>query len=343
MLGFMAPKAKNTLSSAFSTKTENLLALAANLAVANTPADLIDIAYETKPAGNVKTAAVGARNYGFWGAGFGDFFTQEGHNSNPHITDTAAGLVIGFDYYGYQNGIFNITAGYTHNDITEGNDAGGGSSNGGSLSLYGTGYLGDGYLEGGVLGGYNKFDMSRHIVIGGSMPFDGTATSSFNDWVLMPHLGGGYDLMFSWGALEPFVSLDWVVNFQEAYQEKGAFPLNNEIESKNPSVLRSQIGLNVYETWDNATSALLFQQSVSYINKAFFNTNMVSQIVVPSTVTPGSFTVLTYNKTLNLAGVSAELFYKHKRSGFFASGAYSGEFGTSYISNSITGTLGVFF
>jgi hypothetical protein len=66
-------------------------------------------------------------------------------------------------------------------------------------------------------------------------------------------------------------------------------------------------------------------------------------IVAPTAGVPSSFTVLTYNKTLNLVGVAAELFYKHKPSGFFLSGAYQGEFGSGYTSNDITGTLGVFF
>ncbi len=162
----------------------------------------------------------------------------------------------------------------------------------------------------------------------------------------MPHLGGGYDWMMNWGVVEPFASLDWAVSFQRGYKETGAAPLNNQIHGQHPSILRSQVGLNVYETWDDEKHALIFQQSASYINKTLFKTKMTAAIIIPTALpagAPSSFTVQTYNKNLNLGGIGFELFYKHKPSGFFLSTTYQGEFGTTYMSNDITGTLGVFF
>jgi uncharacterized protein with beta-barrel porin domain len=185
--------------------------------------------------------------------------------------------------------------------------------------------------------------MKRDVVIPGPFPFHATAKSSFNDWLVMPHLGGGYDWMMNWGVIEPFASVDWAVSFQRAYKETGASPLNMQIKGKTPSILRSQIGLNIYETWDNEKYAFIFQQSASYVNKALFNTKMSAAIVIPTVIPAGSFTVQSYNKTLNLGAVGLELFYKHKPTGFFLSTTYQGEFGSSYMSNDITGTVGVFF
>ncbi|HEV7736841.1 MAG TPA: autotransporter outer membrane beta-barrel domain-containing protein, partial [Chlamydiales bacterium] len=282
-------------------------------------------------------------NYGFWGAGFGDFLSQDKQHANPKITDTASGMMLGFDYYGYQNGIFTLASGYVHNDISEECCAGSGTSNGGMLSFYGTGNIGNGYIEGGFLGGYNRFNMQRNIALTGPLPFYATAESSFNTWTLMPHFSGGYDWMMDWGIVEPFGSVDWAVTFQESYKEKGAAPLNDKIKSQNPSILRSQLGINFYETWECEKHAFIFQQSASYINQALFSTKMSAAIILAPTAVPGAFTVWTYDQTLNLGGVGGKLFYKHKPSGFFVSGAYQGEFGTSFMSNDITGTLGVFF
>jgi hypothetical protein len=214
-------------------------------------------------------------------------------------------------------------------------------------SFYGTGMIGNGYIEGGLLGGYNRFHLQRNIAYGGPIPFCGTAKSSFNNWMMMPHLGGGYDWMLDWGIVEPFGSLDWAISFQKGYKEKGATPLNTRIRRQTPSILRSQLGINFYETWDSAKHLCIFQESASYINKALFSTKMRSSIIVaPSTApagVPTSFSLWTYDQVLNLGGIGFELFYKHKPTGFFLSTTYQGEFGTSYMSNDITGTLGVFF
>lgn len=305
------------------------------------------IAQHGKPYGHSRTATSQPENYSVWGTGFGDFISQKGRNSNPRIHDTAAGVVVGSDYYGVQNGIFSLSVGYLHNDISEKRNFGSGTSNGATLGLFGTGMICDGYVEGGVLGGYNRFNMVRNVIIEGPDPFFAKASSSFNNWLVMPHLGGGYDWMMSWGVVEPFARLDWAVSFQESYSEQGAAPLNMHIHSQTPSILRSEVGLNVYETWDNEQHACIFAQSVSYINKSIFSANMQSALIfAPSSApagAPSSFTLWTYDRVLNLGGVDLDLFYKHKKTGFFLSGHYHGEFGGAYLSNEVTGTLGAFF
>ncbi|HEV7737000.1 MAG TPA: autotransporter domain-containing protein, partial [Chlamydiales bacterium] len=348
----------NSMTAAFNTKSASLLALAENGPHSNLPANLDQTLAqepgakesgneENKPAGRARTMAAKPERFSVWATGFGDFLSQDGMHSNPKIRDTASGAVIGFDYYGCQNGIFTLSAGYLHNDIKESGHLGSGTSQGGMLSLYGTGYIGDGYIEGGALGGYHRFHMKRNISIPAPTPFFETAQSSFNDWVLMPHLGGGYDWMMNWGVVEPFTSFDWAMSFQETYKEKGASPLNTQIKSQSPSILRSQVGMNVYETWDKEKHSILIQESVSYVNKTFFNTKMKAALIIaPSSMpagAPSPFTVQTYDRMLNLVGVGAELFYKHKPSGFFLSAAYQGEFGNGYKSNDIMGTLGIFF
>jgi uncharacterized protein with beta-barrel porin domain len=337
-----------SLSSALHLKNESLMA-ANGPFEPNTPADyeLIAAAREDQPAGSVKKLGAKTENYSFWAAGFGDFLSQDGENSNPKITDTATGATVGFEYYGCQNGIFNVSAGYLHNDITEAGRAGNGTSNGGTLSVYGTGYLGHGYLEAGALGGYNQFDLSRIVRIAGATPFNATAKSSFHQWLAVPHLGGGYDWMFNWGVVEPFASIDWAFSFQPSYREKGASPLNMKIQRQTPSILRSEVGLNVYETWDKPTFVCIFEQSASYVNKTLFNTQMKATMTVAQATSvggvPSAMTLFTYNHILNLGSVAAELFYKHKKSGLFVSGAYQGEFGTRYMSNDVVGTIGVYF
>jgi uncharacterized protein with beta-barrel porin domain len=357
MLRHMREKSlkKKPLSVALLTKFENLTAMVGEAPMPSVPADLQEdvVASGTlkkrgrQPAGKTRTAAVAQENYGFWATGFGEFITTQEQHKNPEIHDTAAGAILGFSYYGLQNGIFSAQVGYVHNRISEDSKVGGGEGNGYNVGVYGTGNLGKGYIEGGLLLGWNFFDVHRRIAVLGPFPFKDTASSSFTDLQCMPHLGGGYDWMMDWGVVEPFGSLDWVIGFQESYREKGALPLNMHVKSQMPSTLRSQIGINFYENWDFCSCLLICQQKVSYVNQSFFNTNVDAAIILaPGTFpngSPGSFEVLSYDAVLNLAGVGAELFYKHKRSGFFVSGTYRGEFGISYVSNDVTGTLGVLF
>jgi hypothetical protein len=342
---------QQALSSAATSKLETLVAMGGEIPLSTIPADFDEsLAYEQNqrnPAGKAQTAASGCANYGFWASGFGEFISQDDQHKNPEIHDTAAGAVLGFNYYGTQNGIFCASAAYIHNDINEDHQAGSGDSNGFSLGIYGTGYIGNGYIEGGFMFGWSQFSMQRHIVVTGPAPFNETASSSFGNWQYMPHIGGGYDWMMKWGIVEPFASFDWAGSSQESYTEMGARPLNMHVKAQTPSILRSQVGVNVYETWDRPCSVCIFEQTVSYVNKIPFNTNVNAAIVLAPTAipggVPGSFGVWSYDQVLNLAGIGAEIFYKHKRSGFFVSATYQGEFGMSYISNDIVGTLGVFF
>lgn len=162
---------------------------------------------------------------------------------------------------------------------------------------------------------------------------------------MIPHAGIGYDVLFSWGTLEPFVSLDYAVTFQPAFTETGAYPLNMSTQSATPSLLRSQVGLNVYEMIDNCAYVLVFEQSASYVNKKSWGSDSTSALALAATLStaPSPLTLAGYSKTLNLYSVGADIFYKHKASGFFISGAYAGEFGTGYMSNNVQGTLGWFF
>lgn len=300
------------------------------------------IAYTRKPAGSAKTIASGPDNYGFWGAGFGEWMTERGEHGNPKIHDSAMGLMVGFDYFGMQNGIFTLSVGYLHNKITENNNAGKGHSNGLYFDFYATGVIGNGYIEGGVLFGESWFHMERNIVVTGPNPFHSTASSDFDNGQFMPHIGGGYDWLTEWGVIEPFATLDWAISFQESYKETGAYPLNMHVKRETPSIVRTQLGVNFYETWEKKEHLFVFEQRAIYVNKSPLNTHMTASfLAVPEP--HGSFGVQTYDEVLNLAGVGLDFFYKHKRSGLTLSTTYRGEFGVSYTSNDVTGALGVQF
>jgi len=112
-------------------------------------------------------------------------------------------------------------------------------------------------------------------------------------------------------------------------------------------MLRSQAGLNLYQTWDEESCVCILEESLSYVNKTPFNTNIHSAVIIaPSALpfgAPSSFSAQTYNEMLNLFNCGFEIFYKHKPSKFFFSVIYEGEFGSRFMSNDVQGTLGLFF
>jgi len=300
-----------------------------------------------KPAEATKNIAAEEARNAIWVDGFGDFISQNAQNQNPKFHNTSYGVILGYDRYGAENGMFTISGGSLHNDIRESGNAGSGTSNGGILSIYGTGFKSSGnfYGEAGILAGYSRFKMKRNVSIGGATPFNETARSAFNVWTIIPHLGFGYDAVYDWCVIEPFASADCSVNFQSKYSETGASLLNMTVKSSAPMLIRSQAGCNFYQIFDTETSLCILNESISYMNKAPINTNMTATLVVAS-ASPGfggAFNAFTYNKNLSLFAGSFEVFYKHKPSRFFLSATYDGEIGSGYRSNVFQGAAGRYF
>jgi uncharacterized protein with beta-barrel porin domain len=293
---------------------------------------------------NAQKTKAAQDQYSLRATGWGDFLSQGAQNQNPKISAAAGGVLVGFDSLNCELGMFSLSAGYVNIHVDEAHHVGSSTSQGGVLSIYGTRYIGNhGYIEIGALGGYNLVKNQRNVALEGPAPFHSTAKSSYHNWQVMPQLGGGYDHGFCWGGswivIESFVQLDYALTFEPAYRESGAAPLNMQIGSSSPSILESRAGLNLYETIENEGSLLGLRESLSYVNKVFFGTRSKGSIVNA----PGSFTVETYNQTLNLFAIGGELFYKRKVSGFSLSLSYNGEFGKSYISNEGQVALGLFF
>ena len=80
MLGYMAAEGpKKNVMAAFSSKNENLMAMAESVPITNAPADFAIVFEEsdttvTAPAGKSRIAASKPDHLSFWATGFGDFF-----------------------------------------------------------------------------------------------------------------------------------------------------------------------------------------------------------------------------------------------------------------------------
>ena len=288
------------------------------------------------PAGSTTTYAREESKQTVWVGGFGDFTHQDGSAGSPAFDTTAGGCVLASDYFGHSDAMVGAAAGYAYSSIDQSHHWGSGAINSYFGNLYGTLYLGNGYLDLSFLGSYNQYKNSRSIAIVG---FDEKVKSSHNGYQLTPYGSVGYDFGFNWGVIEPFAAFDWTYSFEQKLRESGAESFDMEQKSRSYSMLRSQIGLNLYESWNFHSGLLIVRETASYVCKKPWDVGKITAAIVGA---GGSFTVDSYEGIQNLGLCGVEMFFR-TQSGFFASGKYSGEFGRSYLSNAVEMKIGKYF
>ncbi len=274
--------------------------------------------------------------YALWISGIGDWIHQGALDLNPAFSATSLGGLIGVDFYGLPKWLFTFCTGYSHASVHESHDAGSGSIDLYLASFLGTVTLGKGYLEMGLTGGYDWYRNERNVVFPG---FDATARSSHSGGQLIPHLWGGYDIQFKWGALEPFAGVDCAFIYQGAFKEHGAGVLDMRQPSSKSAFLRSEIGLNAYEVIHVKHLDIVFRETASYVNKNPWGIGTVDAALIGF---PSGLTVYEFTRNQSMFAPSAEIFIKMKDKSF-VSFLYEGEFGSGYTSNEFIGELGFFF
>jgi len=290
------------------------------------------------PRGSTKKAAAGQDKHVVWVSGLGDFTHQNRQQQNPTFHATSEGGLLGYETYQFSNVLLGTAVGFAHSDVDMQHDAGRHLINYYIAGLYATTYLSDAYLEFCLWGTYHHCKTSRHIVYPG---FDATAHSSHNAWQLTPSLSVGYDLTFDWGILEPFASLDAVINVESGFSEKKAAPYNVAQASKTSEFLRFETGLHAYHSWVRTWGSCILRETLSYVLRKPYHVGTVTATIIGA---PGSVTVYSFTQTQNIVSPGLEIFFKSHRGGF-ASLTYSGEFGfgSGYRSNEIIGKVGVYF
>jgi autotransporter-associated beta strand repeat/autotransporter-associated beta strand repeat len=292
-----------------------------------------------QPHGKTQTAAKEESSYAVWAEGLGLFARQNAIHENPsYHSSTGCGL-IGADFYNFENGQMGAALGYAQSSIQE-SGTGDGSIQYYLAGLYGTAYINNGYAELGLWGSFDQFHNKRNVVYPG---FNATAKSNHNGWQLVPHIGGGYDFNFCWGAIEPFATFDAAALFQQGYSEHGAGVLDMHVKSSTSWLLRAEAGLNAYQVVKWAFSHLIFRETLSYVNLAPYGIGKLANVELVGF--PPGFTVTSFTDVQNMIAPGFELFFK-SNNGFFFSLTYEGEFTIgpgNYMSNEAIGKIGYFF
>jgi outer membrane autotransporter protein len=289
------------------------------------------------PEGSTKRAARRqGENNCFWIEGFGDFARQNATNQLPQINYNSEGAFLGYDCFGFENGLVGVGAGYIRSNIHFLHSQGQGHINSYVIGPYGTSYIDKAYIELGLFGTVNQIQNKRHIVFTG---YNAHAFNSHRAFQLTPHVGVGYDFVVDWAILEPFATVDWVVNWDRGYQERGASLLNMRVKKKTTSMLRSEVGLQAYQNLVRSWGICVLREVAAYVNKKPFANHEFKAAILG---VGSSFTFESFTQTQNLLTLGFEMLFKGNN-GFFASFEYDGEFFAGFMSNQGQVKLGKYF
>ncbi|HUD01674.1 MAG TPA: autotransporter outer membrane beta-barrel domain-containing protein, partial [Rhabdochlamydiaceae bacterium] len=271
-----------------------------------------------------------------WTMGFGGFSSQKSQDLNPAFDYNSGGFFVAYDYGNTDQGCIGALAGYAHSSIQEHQSMGNSHINAGYLSVYGTRYFSDFFIDAAVWGNYMSVDQKRTISFPG---FRETAKSSYHAEQLDLHFGMGYDFNINTVTIEPFGFLDWVVEWDPRYSEKGAAPYNMKVSSRTSWMLRFETGLNGYKTNTYDWGIFIAQAKLSYVYKKPHHVGRLNAAIVNA---PVSFGVEAFTTEQSLISPGVELYWQTNWNGF-ASISYNGEFGRGYNSNQFYGKIGYAF
>ncbi len=270
-----------------------------------------------------------------WISGFGEYAHQKAEMQNPSFNYHSQAVLGGIDYCGENRGIAGIALGFVHTRYTEDHNFGHGNINGYVASLYGNAFAGNFYFSPAVWGIFNETENTRDISFSG---FSKKAKANIFAWQLVPHLEVGYDVKFSWGDVIPFLAVDWAINWQRGYQERGSAPFNARAKALSNSMVRSEIGLKFCEKWERSWGVFFLREKVSYVFQKPFAADTVTTAL---TGIPTAFTVSALNQNLNLGDVGLDFAVAiGKKKPTSINLGYEAEFGSKYWSNQFMLTVG---
>ncbi len=271
-----------------------------------------------------------------WSAGFGEFGSQNAQDQTPSFQFNSGGFLIAYDYGNIEEGCIGLLAGYAHAAMNQHQSMGSNEINAGYFSVYGMKFFSDFFIDAALWGECMGVDQKRNISYPG---FQKTAKSSYTAGQFDVHFGAGWDYTIRSGTIEPFALLDWVAEWDPSYAEKGAFPYNMKISSRNSWMFRFEAGLNGYNTTTFSWGTFVARGKLSYVYK---DPNDIGHLKAAILGAPASFTVETFTSSQNLISPALEFFWQTNWRGYWSL-IYEGEYGSGYKSTQFYGKIGYSF
>lgn len=274
--------------------------------------------------------------YSLWIAPFGNYVHEKGHQIDPGFSNKIAGVLLGLDYNACQDVVIGGGLAYSYNDVHHFKHLGLARINQESAVVYTTIYQPYFCFNAALWGGLYQATNTRNsfnIITSKAKPCG---------WNITPHFEVSSSMtLCSWEEyiFEPFAMFDWANHWQNHYRERGFSGFNIRLKDHHISMLRSEIGIRLYETFECDWGLLIIEEKASYVNRTPFNNKSATASFIGSI---SSFDVDICNgsgQNHGLAAIHFE-FIPCGLQNIYASLDYQGEFGRSFESQTLTFTVG---
>jgi hypothetical protein len=268
-----------------------------------------------------------------WFSTFGNYVHEKGQDCLPTFSNKIAGALLGFDYEICQD--FSIGAGlaYAYNSVHYShNNASINQESAVVYAIWDNSYF---YMNAALWGGISQTTNKRRSLA------CITSTAKPSGWNLSPHfdIGAPFATRLPMALIiEPFVTFDWANNWQSHFHERGSSGFNVHLNKQHASIFRSEVGLRFFETAQFEWGCLIFEEKVSYVNRAFHHKGKSVASFIGSV---SSFNVETSNhkaKDQGIIELHMECIPTYLKS-VYASFDYQGAFGSSFQSHMLTLTI----
>lgn len=277
-----------------------------------------------------------------WITPFGQYAAEKAQSKTPAFNLGVGGAVGGLEFTTEKSDVIGFGLSYIYTHVHAHSHSG--KVNQGFLTLYGTLNASKWYFDLGAWGGYYDTFNQRKISFSGVKE---TAKSNTHGWQLAPHFEVGYDGYWwcedelNWFGIEPFLSGDWVANWEHSLRERGAGSFNMGQKARFCSQVRSETGIRFHEIVTLDWGRIVFREKASYAYQKTFHTGSLNTFLIGS---PGSFTVDTLTGAQNLGVVEISMLFIHDNPEKpYVDLRYQGEFGSKYQSHQVMLELGTNF
>jgi uncharacterized protein with beta-barrel porin domain len=293
---------------------------------------LTSLSIQKKPPSN----SLLGNPFSIWFETVGALAYQKSQHQTVSFSPTIGGAILGLDYMIMPELRVGGGISYLFTHIHEKEDQGHGNINQEEGFIYSSWDNQQFYVDILVMGGGVQIDQVRNTKM---TSFSFRSSCHPNGWQFLPHLELGLkkNIMNQSKTnnfcLNPFAMLDWANAWQESYQEKGDSPFNAAQKAYYGSLLRTEAGLRLYETFFFQSWNLGIQEKISYVNTQSFNAGKVNAFLVGSS---GSFTVETLSSAQNLGVGQLAISFDPLNACYPTSTLfYQGEFGRQYQSHQL--------
>lgn len=256
-----------------------------------------------------------------WFQGFGGKTNVDHTVKDPGFDAKTTGAMMGFDYGLDETSRIGVGGGYSKTRTTIDSQLGKVDAKGPIVSVWASKSFDNFELDSGGTVQFLDYDMKRNISFSG---INRTATSSYNGYAAVKHLGAAYNADVSGYHLKPFIAFDGFYNSEDKTIEKGANSLNLVLKRRSSAVLQSTLGASVDRHFCLDCGVLRPELQLAYRNRAHLFDKGVSAFFAGQPNT--RFISRRTTEMRHRVGVGAELGYVSHEGGSLKIG-YRGDYG----------------